>query len=99
MAKVQKQGKKPRVVLDSNIWISALVFGGLPGKVLELFISEDVLIITSEELLSELRRKIIQKFPLYISQINLLEASIRKDAILVPLGSRTVTVSRDPEDN
>lgn len=99
MAKGQKTVGKPRIVIDSNVWLSGLIFGGSPGAVLELFISGDVLVVVSEELLSELRRKIIQKFPLYIPQLGLLEASLRKDATVVALGAVTVKASRDPDDN
>jgi putative PIN family toxin of toxin-antitoxin system len=88
-----------RVVIDSNVWLSGLVFGGKPGKIIELFIDEAILVIVSEELISELRRKITQRFPLFIPHLDLLEASLRKDTVMVKLGSQTVTVSRDPDDD
>jgi putative PIN family toxin of toxin-antitoxin system len=49
--------------------------------------------------LSEIRRKIIEKFPLFAPNLDLLEASILNDAIVVKLGSRTINISRDPDDN
>ena len=67
--------------------------------VLELFISESIIVITSEELLSELRRTVIRKFPTFVPNLELLEASIGNDATVVKLGSTTVTVSRDPDDD
>jgi len=91
--------QKPWVVVDTNVWLSALIFGGSPGKILELFIDGAILVAVSEELLSELRRKITEKFPLYLPQLGLLEASIRQDAVLVELGARTVNISRDSDDN
>lgn len=90
---------KLRVVIDSNVWISGLVFGGSPGKVLELFIKGSLLVIVSEELVRELRRNVTKKFPRYAGQLDLLEASILKDATVVSLGAETVTASRDPDDN
>ena len=88
-----------RVVIDSNVWLSGLVFGGKQGKIIELFIDKAILVVMSEELISELRRKITQRFPLFIPHLDLLEASLRKDTVMVKLGSQTVTVSRDPDDD
>ena len=99
MTKVRQNKEIPRVVIDTNVWISGLVFGGAPGTVLQLFVGGDIIVVISEELLSELRRKIIQKFPLFIPKLGLLEASIREDATMVALGSVTIKESRDADDN
>ncbi|MCA9343048.1 putative toxin-antitoxin system toxin component, PIN family [Candidatus Saccharibacteria bacterium] len=90
---------RPRVVIDTNVWISGLVFGGLPGKIIKHFISGDIIVITSEENLSELRRKVHQKFPLFAPQLPILEASIKELAIVVKLGTYSVNISRDVDDN
>ena len=99
MTRVQRQNETLRVVIDTNVWISGLIFGGSPGAVIEQFVHGDIIVVISEEMLSELRRKIIQKFPLYIPKLSLFEASIREDATLVTLGSVTIKASRDPDDN
>lgn len=88
-----------QVVIDTNVWISGLIFGGNPEKVIRQFIDGRLLLITAEELLSELRRKITQRFPLYEPRLALLEASIREDAILVQLGAIQVSASRGSDDN
>lgn len=90
---------KPQVVIDSNVWISGLVFGGSPEEVIKHFIDGRIIVVTSEELLSELRQKITQRFPLFMPNLELLEASIREDALLVRLGMLDVSVSRDIDDN
>ena len=94
-----KNNQKPRAVFDTNVWLSGLIFGGKPGQLIKLFGNDAFLIVVSEELLSELRRKITQRFPLYKSSLDLLEMSLRKDTELVKLGSQTVTICRDPDDN
>lgn len=91
--------QKSRVVFDTNVWLSALVFGGRPDEVLQLFIDGSITVVVSEECLSELRRKLVQKFPLFLLSLNLLEASIRKDAELVQLGRQPVQASRDKTDD
>ena len=90
---------KPQAVIDTNVWISGLVFGGNPEQIIRHFIDGTLLVATSEELLSELRRKVTQKFPLYAPYLAALEASIREKAIVVELGTRSVNVSRDPHGN
>lgn len=90
---------KPQVVVDTNVWISGLVFGDKPEKIIRQFIDGQIIVVTSEELLSELRRKILQRFPLFGPHLALLEASIREDALLVKLGSVQVLASRDMDDN
>ena len=87
------------IVIDSNVWISALIFGGNPEKILKLFIDNKVEVVMSEEIITELRRIIINKFPLFVNSLNLLEASLRKDTVFVQLGSITIDASRDVDDN
>jgi len=91
--------KNVRVVIDSNVWISGLIFGGQPEKIIRLFLEGHIAVVVSAELLSELRRKIIEKFPLFIPKLNLLEASILNDAMTVKLGSLSINISRDLDDN
>lgn len=90
---------KLQVVIDTNVWISGLIFGGTPAKVIDRFVDGTIVVITSEELLSELRRKINHRFPLFAPQLPLLEASIRERALVVTPGLRRVTASRDEDDN
>lgn len=94
-----KPAPKLQAVIDTNVWISGLIFGGNPEKIIRKFIDGEIIVVTSEELLSELRRKISQRFPLFKPHLALLEASIREDAILVRLGDVQVTASRDADDN
>ncbi len=44
-----------RLVLDTNIIVSALLWFGSPRKLLELFLSVDILLFTSQPILKELR--------------------------------------------
>ncbi len=43
-----------RVVLDVNVWISALLWGGVPAQLLHLAKSQEITIFVSEDLLEEL---------------------------------------------
>ena len=94
-----KNSPKPSIVIDTNVWLSGLIFGGQPGRLIRMFAEGQLLVVISEELLTELRRIINEKFPGYLSHLDLLEDSIRQGAELVKLGSRKVAVSRDSDDN
>jgi putative PIN family toxin of toxin-antitoxin system len=90
---------KQLIVINTSVWISGLIFGGTPAKVIRKFIDGDIVVVMSEELLSELRRKINPRFSLFLPALPRLDASIQEKAILVQLGSRPVTASRDADDN
>ena len=90
---------RPTIVIDTNVWISGLVFGGKPKQVIELFIDGQVMLVISEELLTELRRKIHQRFPAFAAQLPMLEALIRERAQIVQLGSFFTSISRDRDDD
>lgn len=53
-----------KVVLDTNILISAIIFGGKPNQVLLLVLKDKIQAITSPILLAELREVLNKKFPL-----------------------------------
>jgi putative PIN family toxin of toxin-antitoxin system len=90
---------RPRIVLDTNILISALVFGGKPRKVIELLSHGRIEVVISEEILTELRRNIVGKFVDFVNELAQMEILLEQDAELVKLGSLSITVCRDPDDN
>jgi predicted nucleic acid-binding protein len=51
-----------RVVVDTNIYISAVMFGGLPGAVLDLGLLRAFTLVISPPLLDELEDKLRVKF-------------------------------------
>lgn len=88
-----------RVVLDTNIIVSALIFGGIPRKVTDLVVDKKFRPVMSEELMTELRRVITEKFPLARHELEIYEKLMRRYAIWVVLGNRRVIASRDPDDD
>ena len=52
-----------KIVVDSNVWISALVFGGNPRKVIECVLQNNHMLVVSPTLLKEIRHNIRSKFP------------------------------------
>lgn len=87
------------LVIDSNVWISALVFGGEPRRVFEAVVQNGDRIVLSEEMLSEIRRSLTRKFPDFVYDFEALLAAFQPLIHMVPLGSVTVDASRDADDN
>ena len=53
-----------RITPDSNILISALVFGGTPLRLLEMALGGEILLFISDEILQETLRVLRDKFGL-----------------------------------
>jgi len=51
-----------RVTLDSNIYLSALVFGGKPKRILEMAIEGEIEVAVSDPIIEEVQRHLLGKF-------------------------------------
>ena len=51
-----------RIVFDSNVYISALLFKGIPGKILDMALKNEIILITSAEIITETVRILRGKF-------------------------------------
>lgn len=87
-----------RVVLDTNIFISGLVFAGIPGKVIEAALLGQYDLILSESILAEMERVLPLKFGWKTEHVQLAELDIRKSAEMVE-HELTLTDCPDPDDN
>ncbi len=87
------------VVVDSNVWISALVFGGAPRRVFETIVQDGERLVVSAEILTEIRRVVAAKFPDFAEDVEVLLHILRDLMDVVPLGTVTIDVCRDPDDN
>jgi len=88
-----------RLVIDSNVWISALIFGGQPRRVFEQVVLSGEQIVISAEIISEIRRTLTQKFPDFLPDFEALLGALGQHIRVVQLGAITVKASRDPDDN
>ncbi|MFC7581830.1 putative toxin-antitoxin system toxin component, PIN family [Schaalia naturae] len=87
------------MVIDSNVWISALVFGGSPRRVLEQTLRDGDSIALSAEIVTEVRRTLISKFPGFLEDFDSLLAAMAPVLLPVRLGDLTVRICRDPDDD
>jgi putative PIN family toxin of toxin-antitoxin system len=88
-----------RIVIDSNVWISALVFGGKPRRIFERVVADGWTIIASEEIFTEVRRVLAVKFSDFVEDFESFQAVMQTYIIKIKLGSIRVVVSRDEDDN
>jgi putative PIN family toxin of toxin-antitoxin system len=89
-----------RVVLDTNVLISAILFGGKPRQILEKAIRGEIRLCISEPILEELKG-VLQRskfdYSTEMIQVILTELTGVADSVNP---SRTINVvSEDPEDN
>lgn len=87
-----------RVVLDTNIFISALVYGGIPEKTLRVVLAKEIQVIISPVLQAELIDIITKKFPLSLADMYLLEEEMQKSFVIVR-PHIILDVVRDKDDN
>ena len=89
-----------KVVLDTNVLISAMVFGGKPRTVLELITIEKVLKgVTSEILIKELLGVLKMKFNYTNERLKMIEKIIRDNFIIVKINKIPQIIKSDPADN
>jgi putative PIN family toxin of toxin-antitoxin system len=89
-----------KIVLDTNILISAIVFGGKPRGVLEATIKGQIKLVLTEEIIEEMRRVLEGKkfqFPGEIT--DLIVHEIESLVEIVKPKERLTVIENDPEDN
>ncbi len=88
-----------QIVIDSNVWVSALVFGGKPRHIFERVVSDGWTIVASEEIFTEVRRVLTVKFNDFLDDFESFQAILQPYITKIKLGHIKVTVSRDEDDN
>ena len=88
-----------RVVLDTNVYISALMFGGLPGSLLDLALLQSFLPIISPALLDELDEKLRLKFAIGAEDAAIVRAKLENVAEIVKPDTALHVIEDDPDDN
>lgn len=92
-----------KVILDTNVWVSGLLWGGIPGQVLQLAYSGLIRIATSEILLAELETTLgYAKLQTRLRSLELtaeeLLLVVQRLAELCPTVPLNVNGLQDPDD-
>src|SRR6267142_607620 len=88
-----------RVVLDTNVFISALMFGGLPGSLLDLALLQSFLLIISPALLDELDEKLCLKFDVSAEDAAIIREKLESIDKIVKPDMVLHVIEDDPDDN
>jgi putative PIN family toxin of toxin-antitoxin system len=90
-----------RVVIDTNVVISALLFGGIPGKLITLWKNVRIKPLVSREIIDEyLKVLAYPKFNLSGEEINyLLYQEILPFFEVISVKQRPVLIKADPSDD
>jgi len=89
-----------RIVLDTNVFVSGVFFGGLPAKILEAWHDGRVTLVLSAEILNEYRRvgqKLSARFPAGDLEPSLALLAAQADFVLAR--ALDEPVCEDPDDD
>lgn len=86
------------VVVDTNVLVSAFVFGGNPRKLLDLILRKRVRGVISSFIISELTEVLLRKFLFKESKALVLEKKIRKYFLLVQPTKRIKVLKHDADN-
>lgn len=87
-----------RVLLDTNVLLSAILFGGVPEALLRRALGGEMALITSVTLLDELEDLLVDKFTFSRSAARLTRAEVESLSDLA-VSERVPQVSRDRDDD
>ncbi|MBD5426601.1 MAG: putative toxin-antitoxin system toxin component, PIN family [Treponema sp.] len=88
-----------RIVIDTNVVASGIVFGGKSERLLELAIKNDVEMCVSPQILAEYDEIIVRLSAKYPNRTIAISLKDLTDNALLVTPSQTITVCRDPDDN
>jgi len=88
-----------RVVADTNVLVSALLFGGPPEQIVLAGLRGEIQLLTSIPLLKELERVLKGKFKLNLHLVRNIIEEIKEVAELVEVSSHINVISYPDDDN
>jgi len=89
----------PKIVFDTNIFISAIIFGGSPRICLEMARNGEIELYTSKVLLVELASKLQDKFGWDSEDVTSVILGISKFATITQPSIEISKIRIDPSDN
>jgi len=92
--------KRPRIVLDTNVLISAMLFGGVPREILNLVLSGKITCSLSQPIIDELLNVLQRpKFGLSLQQAVAIAEELSDLCTIVSPEERVQVIADDPDDN
>ena len=91
-------GNNLKVVLDTNIIVSALVYGGKPREIYWLVLEKKIIAYISPSIIAETIEILTKKFNFNQIKLRQIERKLRKNCCIVN-PSKILSAVRDPDDN
>jgi len=91
-----------RIVLDTNVLVSGIFFGGVPGRILGAWAAGDIELVVSLEILDEYRRvgdELGARYPEVAAALEPVMALLAMNASFVDAPPLAEPVSSDPADD
>ena len=88
----------PKVVVDTNVFLSGILFGGNPKKVITSWLAKKYILCISPELKAEIINKLRLKFDLSLQTIEIIEDALDLNSEKY-IPRKKVYLCRDPQDN
>lgn len=88
-----------RVCLDTNIWISGIVFGGAPARIVQLAFERKFIVVTSTPILDEVSRILQSKFEVPRQDVKRLTRRIMQVADVFEPSGELKVIDADPDDD
>ena len=92
---------KIKVVIDTNVLVSAILFGGIPGELISLWKSDRIQPLASKEIIDEYIKVLTYpKFELSEAEINcILYGEILPYFDIIQIKNRPKIIKHDPSDD
>lgn len=90
---------RPKIVLDTNVYVSALLFSGIPEEIIDLVRDSRLELLVSPSILLELGRILREKFDFPRKEIIYALQEIRRIAVVVAPKNRINLIKNDDADN
>lgn len=91
--------QKHKVVFDTNIYISAILFGGNPRTCFELARKQEIQLFTSKKILFEFSGKLSGKFKWSKEEVIDVIEGLAKVVKVVEPKNKVSVITKDPSDN
>lgn len=93
---------RARVILDTNVFLSGIFFGGVPGRILEAWQTGHFALVLSPAILAEYHRAGVElavRYPQAAALLDPLLAIVAQSATVVNAPELSEPVSVDPDDD
>ena len=88
-----------KACIDTNVWLSGIVFAGVPAEIVQLAMKQKFQVVTSNFILEEVERNLVQKFDVPTKKAKNLIYRISQIAdVYQPKGTVSVIPNGNPDN-